>query len=328
MRPAVAELAAWLKARDDIAILTHLHPDGDALGSSLALQIALTRLGKRAFVCCQDEAPSFLSMLPLAGRLFRPGEMPFQPRAYLYCDCAAPSRTGEVEKVISPSVEAAALDHHETSDPSLFPAAVIDPQAAAAGELADEVIGALGVGMDQDIALCLYVAVATDTGGFAFDNTTPACLRLAARCVEAGVRQGELNFRLFREKSAARTRLLGAALHAMRLEEDGQIALICLRLSDFEACGADNADTEGVVNYGIDCSGVRVAILAVERPGGIAKFSLRSRGQDNVARMLEPLGGGGHINAAGVTIEKPFDEAVGLVLAAARALLARGMEAQ
>ena len=323
MRPEAVCIAGWLRARDDIAILTHMHPDGDALGSSLALSLALEKAGKRSFVLCQDPLPTFLRALPAEGRLFAPGSEPFAPGAYIYVDCAAPSRVGRVAEGLRPGVPTACVDHH-VPDGTAPEVSFIDHGAAAAGELVDEVIGALGVEWDGAIALCLFVAVATDTGGFAFDNTRPASLRLAARCLEYGVKTGELNYALFREKTAARTRLLGRALGGISYEMGGRLAFMGLRQADFEACGAGMADTEGVVNYGIDTSGVLVAVLAVEQPDGAVKFSLRGRPGADVAALARSLGGGGHVQAAGVTVKAPYDEACGRVLDAARALLRDG----
>ncbi|MBR0463975.1 MAG: DHH family phosphoesterase [Clostridia bacterium] len=307
-----ADVAEWLRAHDSLAILTHMHPDGDALGASLALTLALEACGKRAFVCCQDPAPDFLGMLPAQGRLFLPEDMPFSPQAYLYCDCAVPSRVGRAADYIDAGLDAACIDHHENDAVAANPA-LIDPHAAAAGELVAGVIDALGVDLSYEMALCLYVAVATDTGSFAFDSTTPACLGLAARCVAKGIPLGDLHFHLFRERSAARTMLLGRALYGMRLLADGELAFLTVRRSDFEACGADAADTEGIVNFGIDAHGVKIAVLAVERPGAV-KFSLRSRGEISLPEILRPIGGGGHKNAAGVTLNRPFNESCELVL--------------
>jgi len=312
-------MARWLAARDRIAILTHLHPDGDALGSSLALALALRALGKAACVCCQDGVPDFLGMLPAQGALFLPEDIPFEPEAAVCVDCAVRSRFGRAGALLKPGLELACIDHHLAGDVSASPA-LVDPKAAAAGELTAEVIDALGVPMDRALALCLYVAVSTDTGNFSFDSTTPACLTLAACCLEAGLDLAGLNYALFRCRSAARTRLLGRALDGVAFSEGGRLALMRVRRSDFAECGAVNADTEGIVNFGIDTAGVEVAVLAVELEDGV-KFSLRSRGDIDVASLLAPLGGGGHMKAAGVTLTLLFDEAVEAVMSAARKAL-------
>ncbi len=320
MKTATADVASWLKARNDIAILTHLHPDGDALGASLALALALRALGKRAYVCCQDGAPDFLSMLPTEGALFLPEEIPFRPAAVVCVDCAAQSRFGRAAALLEPGLPLGCIDHHTTNDIPASPS-LVDAGASASGELVAGVIDALGVKLDETLALCLYVAVSTDTGNFSFDCTTPASLALTARCLETGLNLSELNYELFRRRTAPRTKLLGRALNGIEFSEGGRLALMRVRQADFAACGAVNADTEGIVNFGIDTAGVQIALLAVELEDGV-KFSARSRGAVNVAAMLSPLGGGGHAKAAGLTLETGFDEAVNTVMEAARDALA------
>ena len=319
MRTAATDIARWLEGRDDIAILTHLHPDGDALGASIALALALKAKGKRAFACCQDGAPDFLAMLPTEGNLFLPENAPFEPKAVICVDCGARSRFGRAVSLLKEGVPLACVDHHESNDVSASPLWV-EPKASAAGELIAEVIEALGVALAETLALCLYVAVATDTGNFSFDCTTPESLYLAARCLEVGLDLSELNYELFRRRTMPRTKLLGRALNGIEFTEGGRLALMRVRQADFAACGANTADTEGIVNFGIDTAGVEVAVLAVELEDSV-KFSLRSRGEINVAAMAAPLGGGGHAKAAGVTLSLPFDEAIEAVMSAARQAL-------
>ena len=320
MRTAATDIARWLESQRRIAILTHLHPDGDALGASMALALALRARGKEAFVCCQDGAPDFLSMLPAEGLLFLPEAAPYAPETVVCVDCGALNRFGRAASLLRPGAPLACIDHHETNDIAASPA-FVDPKAAAAGELVAEVIDALGVKLDETLALCLYVAVSTDTGNFSFDCTTPECLSLTARCLQTGLDLSELNYELFRRRTMPRTKLLGRALNGIEFSEGGRLSLMRVRQSDFAECGAGTADTEAVVNFGIDTAGVEIAVLAVELADGTVKFSLRSRGGINVASMAAPLGGGGHAKAAGVTLQAGFDEAVEAVMSAARRAL-------
>lgn len=321
MATDVSVLTGWLRDYDRIAIITHLHPDGDALGSSLAMALALKALGKTVYVCDQDPVPAFLSRLPAQDMLFLPETVPFQPEAVLCVDCAAPSRFGRAASLLESGCPVACVDHHETNSLTCE-AMLIDSHAAASGELICALIDELGIALTYEMALCLYIAISTDTGNFAFSCTTPACLNVVARCVEQGIDIDDMNYELFRKRSMARTKLLGRALTGMEYLEGGKIALQRIRTEDFKACAASFADTESIVNYGINTDGTAVAILAVEQ-GSAVKFSLRSRGAVNVAQLLLPLGGGGHDRAAGLTLEGiPFDEAVDMVLAAAKRALA------
>lgn len=307
-------IAQWLKASDDIAIITHIMPDGDALGSSLALMHALKDMGKRAYVCDRDAVPDHLQMLPGCETVVMPDALPYPPKAVIAIDCADESRMGTAGSLMQGDVSKAVIDHHETNRTEIVPA-LVDGEASASGVLVLDVIKELGAEITKDIALCLYVAISTDTGNFSFSNTTPEALNAIAECLKAGVDVADMSYQLFRKKTQGRTKLLGRALNGIEYLEDGQIALIQLRRADFAECGAFDSDTEGIVNFGIDTAGAEVAILAVERVGS-TKFSLRTRERINAAQVAASLGGGGHSRAAGVTLQLPLDEAVREVIAA------------
>ena len=306
---SIKAIAEWLRAHDDIAIVTHIFPDGDALGSSLALMMGLKELGKRAFVCDRDAVPAYLHLLPCWETVVLPDQLPFAPRAVIAVDCADAARMGSAGDMFSSGIDTALIDHHVTNSAAITPA-LVDSKASASGVLVYQVLTELGISLNRDMAVCLYAAISTDTGNFNFSNTTPEALIAAAECVKQGIDVSDLSFRLFRMRTAGRTRLLGRALSRV---ENGQIAVLRLTRSDFEECGAQDADTEGVVNFGIDTEGTEVAILATERVGS-TKFSLRSRSRVDVAQIAASLGGGGHCRASGITINLPLEEAVQKVL--------------
>ena len=310
------DIALWLENHDDLLILTHMHPDGDALGSALTLCLMLESLGKRAAVCCQDGCPDYLTVLPSRDRLHLPENLPFEPKALVCVDLSVADRLGRAAFLLEKGLPVCCVDHHEqpTLEAEIM---MVRPEAAASGELIDEIRRALHVPLTRDMALCLYVAISTDTGNFAFSCTTPDALRTVAECIETGIDIDEMNYELFRKRSKPRTKLLGRALEGMSFPCDGRIALMALRSGDFDACGADMADTEGVVNFGVNAEGVLVAILAVQQ-GDSVKFSLRSRGAVNVTSLARPLGGGGHERAAGLTLKGDFDACVEHVLIAAK----------
>lgn len=312
-------LAEWLRTHDDIAIVTHIMPDGDALGSSLALMHALRGMGKRVFVCDRDEVPAYLHMLPGWELVVSPADIPFSPRAVLAVDCADAARMGTAGELMKAAQDVAVIDHHETNATTISPA-LVNGEEAASGVLVYKVLNALNAPVTTDIALCLYVAISSDTGNFVFSNTTPDALMAVAECLKHDIDLADVNFRLFRMRSAARTKLLGRALNGMEYLADGKMAVLRLTRADFQETGAEDSDTEGVVNFGIDTEGVEVSILAVERVGS-TKFSLRSRHYVNVAQVAHAMGGGGHSRAAGVTLQLPLDEAVQQVVSAFLAAL-------
>ena len=307
-------IAEWLRSHDDIAIITHIMPDGDALGSSLALMHALKSMGKRAFVCDRDEVPGYLHLLPGWETVVMPDALPYPPRAVISVDCADEGRMGTAGRLMEGDIPKAVIDHHETNRTTIVPA-LVDGETSASGVLVLDVLRELGTEITKDIASCLYAAISTDTGNFSFSNTTPEALTAVAECLKAGIDVSDMSFQLFRMKSQGRTKLLGRALNGIEYLADGQIALIKLRRADFAECGALDSDTEGIVNFGIDTAGTEVAILAVERVGS-TKFSLRTRERINAAQVAAAMGGGGHSRAAGVTLQLPLKEAVEQVLAA------------
>ena len=313
-RAKTKAIAQWLKENDDIAIITHIMPDGDALGSSLALMHALKDMGKRAFVCDRDEVPGYLRMLPGWETVVMPDALPYPPKAVIAIDCADEGRMGTAGSLMQSDLPKAVIDHHETNKTEIVPA-LVDGESSASGVLVLDVIRELGAEITKEIALCLYAAISTDTGNFSFSNTTPEALQAVAECLKAGIDVSDMSYQLFRKKTQGRTKLLGRALNGIEYLEDGQIALIRLRRADFAECGAADSDTEGIVNFGIDTAGAEVAILAVERVGS-TKFSLRTRERVSASQVAATMGGGGHARAAGVTLQLPLNEAVEQVLAA------------
>ncbi len=308
----IKALAEWLCAHNDIAIVTHIMPDGDALGSSLALMHALRGMGKRVFVCNQHAVPDYLALLPASDEVVIPETIPFSPRAVISVDCADEGRMGTAGSLMRDDIPRAVIDHHETNTTDIIPS-FVDGDASASGVLVYEILKEMGLPLTKDIALCLYVAIATDTGNFNFSNTTPEALIAVSDCLRTGLDISDLTFRLFRMKSAARTRLLGRALNGIEYLAGGQLALIRITRRDFAECGAKDSDTEGIVNFGVDTAGTELAVLATEKPDGV-KFSLRSREKVNVAQAVSTLGGGGHARAAGVMIHLPMEKAVEMVL--------------
>jgi len=308
----IPELAAWIEARDDIAVVAHVSPDGDTLGSGLALVRALTRLGKRAALVSQDKVPHMYEFLPGADRVCAPNALPFEPKCLLYEDVAAFDRAGD-KGALSGIADTALIDHHGTN-PCFAKLCVIDEDASATGVIALRLIDQLGIKLDGEMALNLYAAISTDTGNFSYANTTAEAARGVARCLEVGFDIEDASRRLFRLRTRARTMLLGMALSAVEFFCDGRIAVTRISSLMYEVCGATYSDTEGVINFLIETEGVDAAILAEERGVFNTKFSLRSAGVIDVGDVAQFFGGGGHRQAAGMTIHLPLHEATDEVI--------------
>ena len=321
-RVTIERLAAWLKEQDDILLLGHVSPDGDAAGSGLALWHALRALGRRAAVCLPGGIPRMYAGLPGADHVMDTGaKLPFAPKAALAVDVSDPGRLGEAGLRLFDGCEnRAALDHHHTCE-GFGQLYALDGGAAAVGELAVDLIDALGVRLTREMAECLFVAISTDCGQFSFANTRPQTFRAAARCAEAGIDIAALTERLYRTRTPGRTKLLGLVLAGLEISPDVQMAWARLTEDMLAAAGALREDNEGVVNYLLEIDGVRLAVLAEQR-GGATKLSLRSKPPLNVARDIAvPLGGGGHDCAAGCTLELGMEPALRRALQAGRAAL-------
>lgn len=322
-RVTIEKLAEWLKARDDIALLGHVSPDGDTTGTNLALWHALRALGKRAMVCLPGGTPLLYASLPGADKIVdtEGGELPFAPQTAFAMDVSERERLGEAGMALFERCpDRGVLDHHFTNR-GFGQLYVLDGEAAAAGEMAVELIDALGVKMDGNMAECLFVAISTDCGNFSYPNTTPRTLRATARCVEAGADVSGITETLYRTRTVGRTRLLGMVLAGLELSPDGKLAWARLTKDMLRQCGANKEDSEGIVNFLIEMLDVKVAVLAMERDGG-TKLSLRSKAPFNVAkRVAVPLGGGGHDCAAGVSMSLPLEKALQRTLATAREAL-------
>lgn len=327
-RVTIEALANWLKAQDDVVLLGHEASDGDAAGSTLAVWHALRAMGKRAVVCLPGGIPTLYADLPGSREVLdTDAALPFEPRAALALDVSEAERLGPAgRRIFEGCANRAALDHHHTN-PGFGELYFLDGDAAAAGELVVDLIDALGVALDADMAACLFVAISTDCGHFSYSNTREKTFLAAARCASAGVDVAGITERLYRTRSAGRTRLLGLVLSELELSPDGQLAWARLTEDMLRRAGALREDKEGVVNYLQEIEGVRIAVLAEERGPSSTKFSLRTKAPLNVARdVAQPLGGGGHDCAAGVTVELPLEEALDRVLALAREALAKESE--
>ena len=322
-RVTLDALAQWLLERDDIALLGHVSPDGDATGSNLAVWHALRALGKRAVVCLPEGVPGLYDWLPGADAVISTGDpLPFEPKAALSIDVSDMGRLGEAGlQLFNGCPDRAALDHHGTN-PGMGDIYALDAEAAAAGEMALEMIERMGVKLSREMAECLFVAISTDCGQFNYSNTRPQTLQAAAKCVAAGIDVAELTRRLYRSRTYGRTKLLGLTLAGLEVSPDGRLAWARITGDTLREARATWEDNEGIVNYLVEIQGVDIAVLAQQRGENEVKFSLRSKAPFDVARdIAQPLGGGGHSRAAGLTLEMDLEAALQRVLALARKAL-------
>jgi bifunctional oligoribonuclease and PAP phosphatase NrnA len=307
-------------------LTTHIRPDGDALGSELAMAEILAALGKDVLLCNDFAVPPSLQFLDRGHRHRRLGvdvkaDQLADREVLVILDTTAWAQLGAMADVVkSTKALKAVLDHHVSHD-DLGAELFKDAEAEATGRLVIDAADQLGVPVGRAIAEPAFVALTTDTGWFRFSSTTAGTLRLAARLVAAGATPDRLYKELYENNSHARLQLIGRALVHTQTELDGRLIYTWLDRADFEASGALPSDSEDIINETLAVGGTQVAVILVEQPKGGFKISFRSRCLVDCSRLAEQFGGGGHKKAAGAFLNEPLDVAREKILDAVRAAM-------
>ena len=310
----LAALAEVLKDRDDFVVCGHVSPDGDCLGSQLALAAALRSLGKRvACILAKDEPIDVrLGFLPGAADLVPAEAYDGPARTFVGVDVPTRQRTGEDAAALRDACELAVTIDHHAVDTTMADLVYVDPDAASTTMLVWELAGLLGVDRRGDVALCCYTGLVTDTGRFQYQNTDAAAMRAASEMVDTGVEPAAVARFIFQNRSLPSVRLEGVAVGRMRFGLEGAYALSWISHEDLEAVGAVKADAEPVIDALRSVSGVRVACMLREQ-GDVVRGSMRAKDATDVSAIARLFGGGGHKAAAGFTLECSLPEAVALM---------------
>lgn len=293
------QAAEYLRAAQDVLVLSHQYPDGDTLGSAFALVRTLQRMGKRARFACSHAIGKPYRFLEETVE-----KQSFEPKCVVTVDVAAPSLLGEPVRSRWGNRVDLCLDHHG-SGKEFARMTVVEPGAAAAAEVIYELLPLLGVEPDRETEACLYAGIATDTGGFRFPNTTPRTMRIAASLMEAGIDAAELNRLLLDTKSRAFLELERLSLGLMRFFFGGRCALIVVTREMLRASGAREDETDALPPLARRVEGVLAGVTLREKENGDFRVSVRTVPGVNAAKICETLGGGGHRGAAGCTVRRP-----------------------
>ena len=301
---AIIEL---LRKAPNVALFSHISPDGDCTGSMLAIGLALEKMGKVVSFYNPNSVPSYLSFLPGSSRISKELPNP-QPKILLFVDCTDLERVNMSRADISGDSIVLNLDHHISN---LFFGDFnwVDAEASAVGEVALTLINKLGVEIDSDIATNLYTAIVTDSGCFQYSNTTSQTHRSAADLLDLGVDLSRIHNNIFNQKPLAQIKLLQCALEGLEIYGDGQLAMMTLNSEDFRKSGAGLELSEGLVDHARSIIGVEVAVLLKEVGPQEIKGGLRSNLWLNVNEIAGLFGGGGHKRAAGCTLKIPMADA-------------------
>lgn len=303
-----------------VLIGTHLNPDGDALGSALAMSLYLDQLKIENELLCHHSPPRNLQFLPGISRVRQvPREEKFELGVIL--DLDSTDRLGSTEPFFQMCPRLVVIDHHVPHE-APGDLRIVDTSAPATALILTRLLIELGAKITPEMATCLLTGIITDTGSFRFRNTTPEALSLSAHLLECG---GDINLiceEVFQRKPLASAKLLGHCLDNMCLAESNKIAWSKLSHADFEFAGAKDEDTEGFVNELLFIDTVQIAAILREPKPGKIRCSLRSRGDYDVAAVTRSFGGGGHKNAAGCTFDASLEEAEAMLVAKMKQCLA------
>lgn len=308
-RPLDGVIAA-IHAAQSIALVCHVSPDGDTVGSALGLRLGLNEMGKRVALFCQDKIPDILHFLPGVEDFRAPETAADEHFDLLLCvDISDEKRMGSCAALLAKAAHTAQVDHHDTNT-CYCEENCVDGDAPANALIIYELLQRMGCTITPDAALCLAAGLSTDTGHLVYNSTTPEAYRVMGELVEAGAPIAEAYRRLYRERPPRQVALLARALETLTFHHGGRITSIRLTQQDFADCGALPEDAEIIVNYGLDVQGVRICVFARETGEGSVKLSLRSVAPYCVSGVAQFFGGGGHAQAAGAMVQMPLDEAI------------------
>lgn len=307
----LAAIACALRERDHFVICGHVSPDGDCLGSQLALAAALRQAGKQcACVLARDEEPPRdLAFLPGFDGLVPAARYEGPCEVFVAVDVPTTERVGDAARLQAAADLTVTVDHHAVPE-AMSVLSYTDPDVASTTMLVWELAAVLGAERDRIVATCCYTGLMTDTGRFQYQNADAAAFAAAAEMVAAGAEPAVISRRIYQSRSLASVQLEGRNVDHMALSAGGSAALSWLSQADFEACGACKADAEPMVDVLRAIDGVEVACMLREQPDGEIRGSLRAKGDADVAAIARAFGGGGHTAAAGFTFAGTLVQAV------------------
>jgi phosphoesterase RecJ-like protein len=292
---SVAVVAGEIRRRQRFVVTSHARPDGDAIGSSLAMAYALKHLGKEVRVVSKDAPPPPMMVFPGVPEIEVTDHVADPGDAVIVMECGDLARTGvtglDQAFVIN-------IDHHPGNH-MYGGANWFDLSAAACGEMVFDLVRELGVPLTLEIATHVYIAILTDTGSFHYSHITPRTFDICRECVNAGVSAPDVARSIFDSNNLGRLKLFGAVLSGMQLDTTGRIATVWVDRKLASDCGGTYEDTEGIINLPLTVKEIVAAVFFKENAPGDWRVSMRSKGTVDVNAIAKEFGGGGHKNASG-----------------------------
>lgn len=299
----LARIVDEIRRRQRFVITSHARPDGDAIGSALAMAYALRAMGKEARVVSKDPAPPPMLVFPGVPDIEITERVEDAGDAVIVMECGDIGRTGigglDRGFVIN-------IDHHPGN--AMYGAVNwLDLGPAACGEMVFDLIQALGVPLTREIAVHIYIAILTDTGSFHYSSISPRTFDICRQCMEAGVEPPAVARAIFDSNNLARLTLIGAVLGGMELDPTGRLAILSVDKALTAKCGGTYEDTEGIINMPLTVKEIVAVVFFKENAPGDWRVSMRSKGPVDINAVAKVFGGGGHKNASGCSAQGSLD---------------------
>ncbi|HSH34991.1 bifunctional oligoribonuclease/PAP phosphatase NrnA [Schnuerera sp.] len=301
-----------IKKCKNIYIVSHVQPDGDNIGSTLALAMAIKKLKGNINVLKVDNIPSDYEFLPSI-ELIKNHNLDKPIELLITLDSSDLERIGKGRKFAEKAKYIINIDHHITND-NFGDINIVSPKAAATGEIIYQFIEKMGIDIDKDIATCLYTAISTDTGSFMYSNTTYKTHLIVSELLKLGIDTDYININLYQSRSIARTKLFINSLSSLETFLEGKIGIVAITQEMLKTNGAKMEDTEGIISFIRGIKSIEVACLLKELDEKEIKVSLRSKKQIDVSKICNKFNGGGHVRAAGCTIYENISKAKNIIV--------------
>ncbi len=305
----MAEVRTLVEDSSQVMVVSHIDPDGDALGTQLAVGQYLRDLGKRVYLLRDSAIPDkylFLSGIrEIVEASSLPDRLPIDTAIVL--ECPTPDRIGKGTRFMNENVKVISIDHHHDSA-EFGTVNWIDTSASSVGEMAADYFQEVGYQPSHDVATHLYTAILTDTGRFRYQCTTGHTMRVAANLIEFGADQRQVCDNVYYNLKPTTLKLIGKVLNGVEFHGFGRICLLTLTKEMYTSSGAEEFESDGIVDFTMSNKGVIVGVLLKDALNGSTKISLRSSDGINVSEIAAEYGGGGHFNAAGCMIAKPISQ--------------------
>ena len=306
----VRKLIEVLKNEDNFGIIGHIRPDGDCIGSQIALYLTLQSMGKKVRMFNKGPIPDYYLFLSNITEIEKEWPLNPEPNILIFIDCGEPDRVYENFKFNQFSIN---IDHHQKNH-GFGNINYVDPGACSVGEQIFNIIKSLKTPITKDIAECLYLSILADTGSFKFSNTNAGTFDLASKLVKAGANPSKIATEFYENSPPESIYLIAEVLSTMKFECGGKFVWGEINQEKYKKWGGEKNEPEGLVSFMRGIKGVTVSTLLHELKEGGLRAGLRSKDNIDVSRIARKLGGGGHINASGCYIRGNYEELKKLVI--------------